>query len=233
MAKRRILVIDDEKDILKLLQYNLEKEGYEILVAKTGEDGFTSAKNQLPDLIILDLMLPGMDGFEVCKLLRAERSTKNIPILMLTAKGSEIDQVVGLELGASDYIAKPFSVKVLLARLKNIFRNQTEKKEGGPLLRSGDLVLDKDKHSFSIKGKAVSLTKLEFRILSFLMENPGKVFSRDQLLSGAWEGEAFVVDRTVDVHVRGIREKLGKHRDCVQTVRGAGYRFAEEEGVSE
>lgn len=230
MPKQTILVIDDEKDILKLLQYNLEKEGYQVLLSKTGEEGLELARNKKPDLVILDLMLPGIDGLEVCKLLKAQKPTNHAPILMLTAKSTETDQIVGLELGASDYIAKPFSVKVLLARVKNIFRSQEVKREtGANLVKAGDLVIDKERFSFTVKGKPISLTKLEFKILSFLMENQGIVFSRDKLLSGAWGGESFVVDRTVDVHIRSIREKLGKYRDLIETVRGTGYRFKEED----
>lgn len=227
MSKQTLLVIDDEKDILKLLQYNLEREGYSVLSAKTGEEGLELAQNKKLDLIILDLMLPGVDGLEVCKILRANKRTQSIPVLMLTAKNSEIDQVVGLEIGASDYIAKPFSVKVLVARIKNIFRNQEIRSEGASILRAGDLEIDRERQIFRMKGKAIQLTRLEFRILGFLMEHPGKVFSRDQLLNGAWGGEAFVVDRTVDVHVKSIRQKLGKCRDRIETVRGSGYRFAE------
>ncbi len=227
MAKPTILVIDDEKDIVKLVQYNLEKEGYQVVTARTGEDGFETARTKLPALIVLDLMLPGIDGLEVCKLLRSEKTTKHIPIVMLTAKSSETDQIVGLELGATDYVAKPFSVKVLLARVKTILRGRTAGQEEAPVLKAGGFLLDRERQSFTVKGKPVSLTKLEFRILAFLMQNPGKVFSRDKLLSGAWEGESFVVDRTVDVHVRSIRRKLGKHRDVIQTVHGSGYRFAE------
>ena len=228
MAKKHILAIDDEKDILKLLQYNLEREGYQVSCAKTGEEGLEAAKARRPDLVILDLMLPGMDGLEVCKILRVNKETKNIPILMLTAKSSEVDQILGLELGADDYIAKPFSVKVLLARVKNVFRHQEPKKEERRIVQAGELVLDKDRHSLTVKGRSVTLTRLEFKMLGFLMENPGRVFSRDQLLNGVWDGEAFVVDRTVDVHVRSIRSKLGKYRDWIETVRGSGYRFAEQ-----
>jgi two-component system, OmpR family, alkaline phosphatase synthesis response regulator PhoP len=227
MPRQTILVIDDEQDIQKLIQYNLEKEGYQLLFAKTGEEGFELARAKKPDLILLDLMLPGIDGLEVCRMLHASKETRSIPILMLTAKSSETDQIVGLELGASDYIAKPFSVKVLQARIKNIFRSGEKKEAASAVLKSGDFLLDKDRQSFTIKGKPISFTKLEFRILSFLMENPGKVFSRDKLLSGAWDGEAFVIDRTVDAHVHSIRQKLGKYRACVGTVRGTGYRFLE------
>ena len=229
MTKKHILAIDDEKDILKLLQYNLEREGYAVFLAKTGEEGLGTLKIKKPDLVILDIMLPGMDGLEVLKIVRASKETRNIPILLLTAKSSEVDQVLGLELGAVDYISKPFSVKVLSARVKNIFRNQEKKKEETRVVQAGDLTIDMDRHRFTVKGKPVTLTKLEFKMLSFLMENRGKVFSRDQLLSGVWDGEAFVVDRTVDVHVRSIRSKLGKYRDSVETVRGAGYRFIEQD----
>ena len=229
MPKQSILVIDDEKDILKLLQYNLEKEGYQVFLAKTGEEGLELAKRKLPDLIVLDLMLPGIDGLEVCKLIRSQKPTSHIPILMLTAKSTETDQIVGLELGATDYITKPFSIKVVLARVKNIFRNKTKKETGEGPLKAGDFVIDRERFSFTVKGKPVALTKLEFKILSFLMENRGIVFSRDKLLNGAWGGETFVVDRTVDVHIRSIREKLGKYRHCIETVRGTGYRFTEED----
>jgi DNA-binding response OmpR family regulator len=229
MAKKTLLVIDDEADIVKLLQYNLEKEGYQVFSARNGEEGLEAAKTRKPDLIILDLMLPGIDGFEVCKLLRQQKDTQNTPVLMLTAKTSEVDQVVGLELGACDYLTKPFSVKVLLARIKNIFRVQETKKQETPVLKTKDLVIDRERQSVALHGKSLVLTRLEFRILSFLVENKGKVFSRDQLLTGAWGGETFVVDRTVDVHVKTIRQKLGKYRDLIETVRGTGYRFADED----
>ena len=232
MGKKLILAIDDEKDILKLLQYNLERESYQVVCARSGEEGLEAVKSKRPDLVILDIMMPGIDGLEVCKILRANKDSWNIPILMLTAKSSEVDQILGLELGAADYISKPFSVKILLARVKNIFRNQETKKDEVPVIRAGELVIDKDRHTFSIKGKPVTLTKLEFKILGFLMLNRGKVYSREQLLNGVWEGEAFVVDRTVDVHVRSIRQKLGKYRDWIETVRGAGYRFLEHDVAS-
>lgn len=227
MAKRSILVIDDEKDILKLIQYNLEKEGYQVTTAATGEAGVEAARRVRPDLIVLDLMLPGMDGLEACRILKSDKAMRSVPVIMLTAKSSEVDQVVGLELGAADYVAKPFSVKVLLARVKNALRRAEPAKSETAVLKVGDVTLDRERQSVTVKGKPVQLTRLEFRILGFLMENPGKVFSRDQLLSGAWDGEAFVVDRTVDVHVKSIRSKLGKQRDCIETVRGTGYRFVE------
>ncbi|MBI2094789.1 MAG: response regulator transcription factor [Candidatus Omnitrophica bacterium] len=230
MPKQKILVVDDEEDILKLLQYNLQREGYQVRCVSSGEEGLAAVKAGRPDLVVLDWMLPGMDGLEVCKLVRADKDVKNTPILMLTAKDSEVDQVLSLEIGATDYVAKPFSVKVLLARVRTIFRNQISRAEGTPVVRAGELALDKERQIFSIKGKPVPLTKLEFKILSVLMENPGRVFSRDKLLDGAWEGEAFITDRTVDVHVKSIRRKMGKSRHLIETVRGSGYRFAEERG---
>ena len=227
MPKKSILVIDDEKNITDLLRYNLEKEGYEVHACRTGEQGFETARQKRPDLVILDLMLPQMDGIEVLKLLRSARETRQIPVLMLTAKSTELDQVLGLELGAVDYITKPFSVKVLLVRVKNVFRGNERKGEEPVVIRSGEIMLDREKLSLTVKGKPVSLTRLEFNILAFLMRHPGRVFSREELLSGAWKDEAFVVDRTVDAHIKSIRHKLGRHREAVETVRGAGYRFAE------
>lgn len=232
MTGKTLLVIDDEKDILSLLQYNLAKEGYQVLTAKTGEDGFELARSKKPDLILLDLMLPGIDGLEVCRMLHSQSETKSIPIIMLTAKNTEVDQVVGLEMGATDFVAKPFSVKVLMARIKNVFRNAESKKSGPALLKAGELALDREKHRFTVKGKTVNLTKLEFNILGYLMEHRGKVISRDRLLSSVWEGEAFVVDRTVDVHVKSLRQKMGKYRDLIETVRGTGYRFSETDKPS-
>ena len=231
MAKKLILAIDDEKDILKLLHYNLEREGYQVLTAKSGEEGLEVARAKHPDLIILDIMLPEMDWFEVCRILSSNKETKHIPVLMLTAKTSEVDQIVGFELGANDYISKPFSVKVLSARIKNIFRSLEPKKGESAMLRAGELLIDRERHNFMIKGKPVMLTKLEFKMLAFLLENRGRVFSREQLLDRVWEGGAFVVDRTVDVHMRSIRRKLGKHRDMIETVRGSGYRFSETQDV--
>jgi DNA-binding response OmpR family regulator len=226
MAKT-ILVVDDENDIRQLLRYNLEREGYQVLSAKTGDEGLDTARSKKPDAVILDLMLPGgIDGLEVCRLLKSDRATRHIPILMLTAKGTETDQVVGFELGADDYIAKPFSVKVLLVRVKNALKRKEA--AGGAPVRVGDAEIDRERQTFTMKGRSIPLTKLEFRILAFLMENRGRVFTRDKLLSGAWEGEAFVVDRTVDVHIRSIRKKMGKQRDYIETVRGSGYRFVEE-----
>ena len=205
MPRESVLVIDDEKDLQKLISYNLEKEGY--------------------DVIVLDLMLPQIDGLEVCRLLKAEKETKHIPIVMLTAKSTEIDEVVGLELGASDYIAKPFSVKVLLARLKSILKNKALPRDEASIFKCCELVLDKDCHRFSIKGKTVDFTKMEFRILTILIENPKVVISREQLVSKVWGDGSFVSKVAVNMQIKSLREKLGKYRDYIETVRGSGFRF--------
>ena len=231
MAK--ILIIEDDPLLQKLYSSALIGSGHEVVVIPNGNTGLQKILEGGFGLILLDVMLPGIDGLEVCRLLKTDRSTKQIPVLMLTAKGTEIDQVVGLEMGASDYIAKPFSVKVLLARVKNIFRGLDGQKEESTLLKAGKIVLDREKHSVTADDKPVALTNLEFKILAFLMENPGKVFSRDKILDSVWRGESFVVDRSVDAHVKSIRQKLGKCRGCLETVRGSGYRFREENPVAD
>ncbi len=228
MNSKHVLVVDDERDIRKLLEYNLGKEGYEVSLAETGEEAFRVIQTRMPDLVILDLMLPGTDGLEICRILRADSKTRPIPILMLTAKGSETDQVVGLELGADDYVTKPFQLKVLLVRVKKLLQRRVEAPAGAlGVLKAGPILLDSEKRRVLVKGKEAPLTALEFRILAFLMKKPGRVFSRDELLSGAWKHEAFIVDRAVDVHIKSIRKKLGPASDAIETVRGAGYRLRE------
>lgn len=227
--KNRILVVDDEKDILELVKYNMEKEGFKVDVADDGEKALDYLKKEKPDLIILDLMLPGIDGLEICRLLKKGEKTSYIPIVMLTAKDTETDIVVGLELGADDYVTKPFSPKVLIARVKSVLRRITEKQTLKKRIQVGDLEIDSIKHKVIIKGKPVDLTITEFKILEFLARKPGKVFTRDQILDSAWPEEVFVVDRAVDVHVRGLRKKMGKLSDYIETVRGVGYRFKEVE----
>ena len=224
MAKLKILVIDDEQDLVELLKFNLQKEGYEVAVAYDGLSGLERAR-KMPDAIILDLMLPEMNGLDVCRHLKRVSATAGIPILMLTAKGEESDKVVGLELGADDYLAKPFSMRELLARIKAIMRRNTFKAGGGQeVLIVGPLSLDKGKYEVKLKNKILSLTGFEFRLLWFLAENKGRVLSRRQILREI-SPDRITIDRTVDVHVKELREKLDEAGDMIETIRGVGYRL--------
>ncbi|KAF0119198.1 MAG: response regulator with CheY-like receiver domain and winged-helix DNA-binding domain [bacterium] len=227
MTKKKILVVDDERDILELLKYNLEKEGYQVFKVTTGEEAIEVVKRELPDLIILDLMLPAMDGLEVCKILKQDMRTGSIPIIMLTAKGEESDIIVGLKLGADDYITKPFSIKVLIARVKTALRIIEDKKSPKEIIQIENLTIDIPKHKVMLKGKPLELTATEFNLLKCLASNPGRVFTRDQLLSRAWKEETFIIDRTVDVHIRRLRKKLKAAAGLIDTVRGIGYKFKE------
>ncbi len=227
MTRKKILVVDDEKDILKLIEYNLEKEGYEIFKAIAGEEAIELAKRESPNLIILDLMLPELDGLEVCKILKRDDKTNSIPIIMLTAKGEESDIIVGLTLGADDYITKPFSLKVLIARVKTILRRPEEKSLLKEVIQTKDLTIDIPKYKVTLKGKTVELTKIEFNLLKCLSSNPGQVFTRDQLLDRAWPEETFIVDRAIDVHIRRLRKKLKTAAKFIVTIRGIGYKFKE------
>ena len=228
----KILVVDDEKDIVDLLAYNLEKEGYTAIRAYDGERALEQARSQRPDLLVLDLMLPGIKGVDVCRRLRSDPRTEGLPIIMLTAKGEEIDRVLGLEMGADDYITKPFSVRELIARVRAVLRRAgaAQKKENRGEFVFRDLKVDYDAHEVYVKGKKVELSPTEKKLLMFLSRNPGKVFSRDQILDFVWEGESFVERRTVDVHVRRLRAQIEPDQENPQyilTVRGAGYKFAE------
>ena len=225
MAKSTILVIDDEKDFIELVKYNLEKEGFLVRGVLDGESGLSAAARDLPDLAIVDLMLPGMDGLEVCRRLRADPRTAAIPIIMLTAKSAESDRVVGLELGADDYVTKPFSPRELAARVKAVLRRSSPKAPAAAVIRRGKLTIDSNRREVSCEGKSISLTASEFRLLHFLADHPGQVFSRSELIDGAMGREITVVDRTVDVHITGLRKKLGNCGDWIETVRGFGYRF--------
>jgi len=228
VAKQKILAVDDEEDILELLRFNLTKEGFAVLCAASGEEGLKTAHSQRPDLILLDLMLPGMDGLEVAKRLKKEDATKDIPIIMVTAKGEEADIVTGLEVGAEDYITKPFSRKVLIARVRAVLR----RKAAGPaddqeVVTVHDLTIHPGRREVLVKGKPVVLTFTEFGILSFLARRPGWVFTRSQIVDAVKGDEYFVTDRAVDVQIVGLRKKLGSAAKVIETVRGVGYRFKE------
>lgn len=226
MANERLLVVDDEEDILELVRYNLQKEGYQVSCAKSAEDAIQQIKGELPDLIVLDLMLPGMDGLDLCKLLKRNPSTEHISILMLSAKGSEADVVSGLELGADDYVAKPFSPRVLVARIKNVLRRKREAptQETEPVSRE-ELFINPGRREVTIKGKLLELTNTEFKLLYLLAKQPGWVFTRDQIVDRVHGEDYPVSDRSVDVQVVGLRKKLGRYGKFVETVRGVGYRF--------
>lgn len=226
MAKT-ILIIDDEAELLKLLDYNLTKAGYLAISAKDGPAGLSMARKQAPDLIILDVMMPGMDGWEVCKALRGDPALAGVPILMLTAKAEEADRVLGLELGADDYVVKPFGVREVLARVKALLRRSETASAAPEVLKVDRLVVDSGRRSVTAAGKAVNLTATEFNLLRALAERPGRVLSREDLIERARGEDAAVTDRAVDVHVSSLRRKLGKLGEMVETVRGIGYRMKE------
>ncbi|MCB9895538.1 MAG: response regulator [Planctomycetes bacterium] len=228
-SAQTILIIEDEPDIMEVLKYNLEKNRYRVATAGSGEDGLAAARATQPDLVLLDLMLPGIDGLEVCRKLRDDERTRDLPVIMLTAKGTEADVVVGLTLGADDYVVKPFSTSELMARIKAVLR-RIEPREGdsdSETLNAGSLTVDLRKHEVSVDGKALELTLSEFKLLSFLMRKKGRVFTRDQLLDAVVGPDVFVTARNIDVHVAALRKKLGKYGSYIVTVRGVGYRFEE------
>ncbi|MGA2916172.1 MAG: response regulator [Sedimentisphaerales bacterium] len=225
MPKENILIVDDEEDVLELLRFNLEKNGYKIDAAVSGEEALTKARGKLPDLIILDLMLPGIDGLEVCKRLKGDTKTVNIPVIMLTAKSEEADIITGLELGAQDYITKPFSPKVLVARVRRILqRNIARNLEKAPV-KIHELIIDPARREVLIKNKPVELTFTEFNILYTLAKRPGLVFTRYQIVDSIRGEDYLVTDRAVDVQIVSLRKKLGPTGKYIETVRGVGYRF--------
>lgn len=229
VTQANILVVEDEEDIQELVCFNLNKEGYQTLSAATGEDALVIARSQRPNLILLDLMLPGIDGLEVCRTLKAEDKTRSIPIVMLTAKGEDADIVAGLELGADDYITKPFSPRVMIARVRAVLRRKSvrESSDSSPL-KIHDLTIDPGRHEVLVGDRRVELTFTEFRILSTLARRPGWVFTRYQIVD-AVHGEGYpVTDRSIDVQIAGLRKKLGEAGNYLQTIRGIGYRFKEE-----
>ncbi len=226
-VKPKILVVDDEPDALELIAFNLKNAGLEVLTAEDGDQALRLARAQRPDLILLDLMLPEVDGLEVCKILRRDAATSAIPIIMVTAKASEMDRVLGLELGADDYVTKPFSPRELVLRVKNLLRRRQATETPADRLSAGDLSIDIPRHLVTVQGRAVELTATEFRLLSVLAQRRGRVQSREQLLRDVWNYETAIDTRTVDTHMRRLREKLGPAARYLDTVRGVGYRFVE------
>jgi len=227
-APKHILIVDDEADLVELVSYNLKKEGFTLDSASGGETALTKMRKDKYDLVILDLMLPGIQGIELCRILRNDPKTAGLPIIMLTAKGEEVDRILGLEMGADDYITKPFSPRELVARVRAVLRRSTEKPLTEKILKIGELEIDRERYTVSIKGKPIKLSATEFKLLLFLAERKGKVFSRGQLLDAIWRDEAFVEPRTVDVHIRRLRSHIEEdpaNPRYIKTMRGLGYLF--------
>ena len=233
MLNKTIVIVEDEPDILEILTYNLKREGFNVLSADNGPQGLALIKQHLPDIALLDLMLPGMDGLEICQQVRSDTSCAHIPIIMVTAKCEESDIVIGLGLGADDYISKPFSPKELIARIKALLRRGHQLAATTPatdqIITVAGLSIDPVKHKVTVDGKKIKLTATEFRLLNYLAEHPGRVFSREQLMDNAYSNDVVIVDRNIDVHVRAIRKKIGVQNNFIETVRGFGYRFADQE----
>lgn len=229
MARKKALVVDDEQHIVELIQFNLESNGFNVVSSDNGEDAIMIAQNEMPDVIILDLMLPGIDGFEACKKIRSNEKTNKIPIIMLTAKGEETDKVLGLELGADDYLTKPFSVRELLARIKAVLRRFEESsKKTIRKIKIQDIMIDIEKYEVSKNDKLIELTRKEFELLKILAENRGKVLSRNFLLDAVWGYDYFGETRTVDVHIRHLRKKIednDRYPIYIETIRGIGYKM--------
>lgn len=224
---QKILVVEDDQDIASLIEYNLREEGYQARIVDNGLRVAEAVRMFHPDLIVLDLMLPGIDGFEVCKRLKADEATAKIPLLMLTVRSSEVDVVLGLELGAEDYVTKPFSPRVLLARIRNILRREKDPEIPARCIEYYQMTIHPEKREVLVDGESIPFSKTEFDILAFLASRPGKVFSRNNILENCWPDGVFVVDRSVDVHITAIRKKLGSMGGCIETIRGIGYRMKE------
>lgn len=225
MPKKDILVIEDEKDLVELIKYNLEKEGFKVMYAYDGEGGLQMARSKHPSLVLLDLMLPRLDGLEVCRRLKRDPKTSDIPIVILSVKDSEADIVAGLELGVDDYVTKPFSPRVLTSRVRAVLRRSERVDTPKKLIKIDGLVIDSSRHEVSLDGRNIALTITEFKLLHYMAERPGRVLTRDQLMSGVLGEDSIVVDRTIDVHVASLRKKLGRYASYIITIRGLGYKF--------
>lgn len=223
----KILLVDDEKDVVDLLAFHLKNAGFQTIAAYQGEDALAKIQKDLPALVVLDLMLPGIDGIEICKRLKRDPATAALPVIMLTAKGDEVDKLLGLELGADDYITKPFSPREVVLRVKSVLRRAKGEEKPAEFLNSKRIKIDIPRHQVAIDNKAIDLTATEFKLLVLLMKRRGRVQSRDRLLNDVWEYDASIDTRTVDTHVRRLREKLGPASEQIETVRGVGYRFSE------
>lgn len=227
-AKGKILIIEDDAAIQEVLSFNLDRDGYDVVVCPDGREGIELASKLAPDLVILDLMLPTIDGIEVCRTLRSEKATKSLPVLMLTAKSEEADQLVGFTVGADDYVTKPFSVKVLMQRIRVLLNRRQQSSETSDTVKMHGIQLDRFGFQVTCNEEPVPLTPTEFRLLEAMMAQPGRAFTRSDLLSSAVGDETIVLERTIDVHIRSLRQKLGGQAKVIETVRGVGYRFARE-----
>lgn len=225
MLKPTILLIEDEEDIAALIKLQAEFSGYKLLVEVDGLNGFQAVEREQPDLVVLDIMLPGMSGFDVCRKIKGHSELKDIPVIMISARSEELDEVLGLELGADDYVAKPFSTKVLFSRIRAVLRRGKETEKAPKTLTFGDFTLEIDRYQLRKKNQYIPITLSEFGILRRLLMNRGKVLSRNQLLDDVQNSDAFIIDRNIDVHIASLRKKLGPHFDQIETVRGVGYRF--------
>ncbi len=224
MEKHKILIVDDEPDILEFMQYNLEKEGFEVFLASSGKQALEVAKQELPDLIILDVMMPGMDGIETCRELRNDARLRDTIIAFLTARNEDYSQIAGFESGADDYIAKPIKPRVLISRIKALLKRSGQT-VSGPITEISGLIIDRNTYTLTQNGKELTLPKKEFELLAFLATKPGKVFTRDEILNRVWGNDVVVGDRTIDVHIRRLREKVGDK--VIRTIKGVGYKFEE------
>lgn len=227
MPGKNILVVEDDRALAGVLEYNLSSEGFAVTCAMDGQDALNQARAKVPDLVLLDVMIPVVDGVQVCRQLRSEASTMNTPIIMLTAKGEETDQVVGFSVGADDYVTKPFSVRVLLERVKALLRRNERMGDGNDMISVGGVAIDRVKHRALLDGRVLDLTPSEFRLLDTLIRQPGRAFDRSELIDSALGTDAIVLERTIDVHIRSLRKKLDDSADRIETVRGIGYRFCE------
>lgn len=227
MPQPTVLIVEDDRALADVLAYNLKQAGFDTLLARDGQDGLSQAELRLPDLVVLDLMLPVVDGLEVCRRLRSNPATRGMLILMLTAKSEETDQVVGFSVGADDYVTKPFSVKVLLERVRALLRRTQSETDEREIAVSQAVRIDRRRHQATIDGEAMELTLSEFRLLDALVRQPGRAFSRTELIDSALGDDALVLERTIDVHIRSLRKKMGQHAELIETVRGIGYRFRE------
>ena len=231
-GKTTVLVVEDEPDLREVIRYTLDREGFRVLESEDGEDGLDLLRRELPELVLLDLMLPGLDGIEICRSIKYDPQTRNIPVIMVTARGDETDIVLGLGVGADDYIIKPFRPHELVARVKAVLRRGRlrDESEGSERIVRERLTIDRARHQVLVDGQGVELTPTEFRLLETLASRPGRVFTRDQLIHRAFGEDVIVTERNVDVHIRSVRKKLAAARDLIETIRGIGYRFREFEG---